>query len=105
MLKGTEGQDSSQNLPIVGVVVGFSGVLMAMIGILVVCSVCQRLVCYYQAPHFLCFLPLFRNRSSPGAKRTEVSTEDNQAYGVSLGGKPAVTQSSLEETVYEQIPY
>ena len=75
---------------------------MAMIGILVVCSVCQRLVCYYQAPHFL---PLFRKRSPPGAKRTEVSTEDNQAYGVSLGGKPDITQSSLEEAVYEQIPY
>ena len=78
---------------------------MAMIGILVVCSVCQRLVCYYQVPLFLFFLPLFRNRSSPGAKRTEASTEDNQAYGVSLGGKSAVTQSSLEEAVYEQIPY
>ena len=72
---------------------------MAVIGILVVCSVCQRLVCYYQAPHFLCFIPLFRKRSSPGATRTEVSTED------SLGGKSAITQSSLEKAVYEQIPY
>ena len=35
----------------------------------------------------------------------KVSTEDKQAYGVSLGGKPAIIQSSLEEAVYEQITY
>ena len=101
MLKGTKGQDLS--LLITGVVVGFSGVLMAMIGILVVCSVCVRLV-YSQVLFCKTFPQLFRKRSPPGAKRTEVSTEDNQAYGVVLGGESVVIQPSLEETVYEQIP-